>query len=136
MIFPSLSPMGKIQLGLLAAGALSISACDDPPNADEAHRQALTNAQDNLLPCARVGGDDFAPECWFERAQSDDGPIIVVHRPDGGFQRFSIVGDDLALVAADGADEVNARVAGNMLELTIGGYAYLFPARPQAEDGE
>lgn len=82
------------------------------------------------VDCRPVGGAPFDGACTVERMKSDDGTVLVLRSPDGGFRRLLIVGDGRGVVAADGAEPVAVAPAGAAhIVATIGGMQYRLPAR-------
>ncbi len=117
---------------IAATALLLLAACQgasDPEAEQRAeHEEELQSAGDDRIACAPEGGDDFAPECWFERSSVEQRQILVVHTPSGEFRRLEIVSDGRGLIAADGAEQVRSQISGDMLEVQLGGYRFLFPA--------
>lgn len=80
--------------------------------------------------CRPVGGPPFEAACTVERMKSDDGTVLVLRSPDGGFRRLLVVRDGRGLAAADGAEPVSVAPAGAAhIVATIGGMQYRLPAR-------
>ena len=75
------------------------------------------SAGDKIL-CA-IGSAEFADVCTVERA----GSSFVIHRPDGGFRRFEMSGNEVT--ALDGADPVTVTpISDGVYELGIDGDRY------------
>lgn len=88
--------------------------------------QAEAGAQ--RIDCALGEGAQFAADCLVERSDVEDTSIVTVRHPDGGFRRFEQVGDGRGLIIIDGADEATLDYAGDVLEVTVAGDRYRFPA--------
>ncbi|WP_374405455.1 hypothetical protein [Pelagerythrobacter sp.] len=110
--------------------ALALAACsgDAPVQA-----QAEEGAQ--RIECAIGSGAEFAADCLIERTAIDDATVLVVRHPDGGFRRFEQLAGGAGLAAYDGADNVEQQLAGDVLEVSVAGDRYRFPARP-AQDSD
>lgn len=82
------------------------------------------------VECRPVGGAPFEAVCTLERMKGDDGTVLLVRSPDGGFRRLLVVRDGRGVVSADGAEPVAVAPAGAAhIEVTIGGMQYRLPAR-------
>lgn len=110
-----------------AAGALALAACSSGDAAVRAH--AEEGAQ--RIECAIGPGAEFGADCLVERGEADGVAVLTVRHPDGGFRRFAQMPDGRGLSAFDGADPVEQELAGALLEVSVAGDRYRFPARPQ-----
>jgi len=116
--------------GLLLLGAITaIAACSAEP-ASDATGAAPAKAGDGVerIACALQGAAGFERQCLVERAPQDGVLYLVVRHPDGAFRRFQVLKDGRGLAVADGADEAETRLSGNILEVTVGKDRYRFPA--------
>jgi hypothetical protein len=114
---------------LLLAGCGS--AIPDPQRTSNAAAgTAVDAAPDGRIACALPGATTFAPQCTVDRAETQEGVVLTVHQPDGGFHRLRLVDDGRGVVAADGAEEAKVAVLGaDGVEVAIGGARYRLPAR-------
>lgn len=110
-----------------AAGTLALAACSSGDAAVQA--QAEEGAQ--RIECAIGPGAEFGADCLVERGEADGVAVLTVRHPDGGFRRFAQMPDGRGLSAFDGADPVEQELAGALLEVSVAGDRYRFPARPQ-----
>lgn len=99
-------------------------------SADAGQRQAQEGAE--RIECALGEGSDLAPDCLVERRAKGGERILVVRHPDGGFRRFQQVDDGRGLIVADGSDDAQRSLDGEMLDITVGNDRYRFPARTTA----
>ncbi len=82
------------------------------------------------VECRLADRPDFEPGCTIERTASPDGPVLVLRRGDGSFRRLLIVRDGRGVVAADGAESVTVRSAGeDHIEVSAGDMVYRLPAK-------
>ncbi|MCM8731352.1 hypothetical protein ACFO8O_10315 [Hephaestia sp. GCM10023244] len=99
-------------------------AAPDSPAPQPAETGASGAASGNHIACAPEGAAGFSTVCTLER----EGDVLVVRNPDGGFHRLSI-GEDGSITAADGAEAAGVTaLAGNQIEVMIGGDRYRLPA--------
>src|SRR5688572_12671575 len=82
-----------------AAILLLLAACDAP----DAAGAPQAADPDDLIECAVNGAAAFARECVVERTPADEGLILTVRHPDGGFRRFVATTDGTGVATADGA---------------------------------
>lgn len=104
---------------------LAVSACGRGVEAQNA-----TAESDGRIDC-RIGGDtQFIRACSVERTRGADGILLTVTKPDGGFRRLMQTRDGRGVIAADGAEQAEIRIAGdNLIEVTIAGDSFRLPAR-------
>ena len=127
----------RISEVLAAAGALlALAACDPGPVktkaelAQDARAQAERDTAEGRIPCALGGGDAFTTRCTIDRAQTQDGLMLTIRHPDGGFRRFRLLADGRGLEAADGAERASVQISGrHQIEVATGGERYRLPAQ-------
>lgn len=109
-----------------AAAIFLLSGCGD----GAADPSAIPAADDaSAIDCAPPGQQDFARVCTVDRMRDDEGLILTLRQPDGGFHRLRVTTDGRGVVAADGAEEAAVGVIdGNRIEVAIGGARYRLPA--------
>ena len=129
-------PISKFAVPLILA--VSLSACggneaDDLKNAEsDAAEQA---ALDGKIECALAGSAAFERTCTTEQIAANDGKILVIRHPDGGFRRFDILTDGRGLAPADGFDETKISLMdGGMIEVSSGDDKYRLPAQIKGKD--
>ena len=83
-------PLMRVAAGL----ALLLAACS--PSASDA-------PAGDVIDCALGGAAGFSHDCSVERSEQNGDPVLIVHHPDGGFRRFTVLDDGESLTAADGA---------------------------------
>ncbi|QYU66761.1 hypothetical protein J4558_17550 [Leptolyngbya sp. 15MV] len=104
-----------------------LSACDSAV-------QPLASEGAKELVCAIGPRSEFRADCRAERVAVAGEEQIVVRHPDGSFRRFTMLPDGAGIEAADGADAAVQKLSEGMLEVTVAGDRYRFPARPVAGD--
>jgi len=90
------------------------------------------------IPCAVAGSAELKPVCAVERVREQDRLVLVVHHPDGGFRRFTVMTDGSGLAVADGALVAVTRLDGDRLDVSLGADRYLFPVtrKPHAAESK
>ncbi len=79
--------------------------------------------------CMVNGETQFAPLCTLRQSTSDDGQILTLSSPSGGFRRLRVTDDGRGVVAADGAVPADVMPLGaKLIEVTIGNDHYRIPA--------
>ena len=112
------------------AALLLLTACGD---SGRDNREALAADPANRIACAVEGATTFSSSCIVERAAGEDGPILTLHHPSGGFRRLLVTGDGRGVVAADGAEPARVSViADDRIEVSIAGDSYRLPATIKA----
>lgn len=111
---------------------LALASCGQGDRAGEQQSGAkITHArapESGGIPCAR-GEGALAPDCTIDRTPTQDGVILTIHHPDGGFRRLKIARDGRGVIAADGAQPAKVTVTGaHEIEVAIGGDRYRLPA--------
>ena len=86
-------------------------------------------ADSGRIDCAPAGSSDFSRQCTVDRATTDQGLVLTVRRPDGGFHRLLVTRDGRGVVAADGAEKAKVSITGaRQIEVAIGGDRFRLPA--------
>lgn len=95
-----------------------------------AEEKSATLDDDGKIDC-RVGADtQFTRFCSLERTRTEQGILITVRKPDGGFRRLLTTRDGRGVIAADGAEQAEVTiVADNLIEVAIAGDSFRLPAR-------
>lgn len=126
------TPTSRIALFALA---IALTGCGErrpapgPIASAEADQRDRANAAGRIV-CALGGGSDFARQCTVEEMATDQGTILTLRHPDGGFHRLLIIHDGRGVIAADGAEAAKVTVVDKgMIEVAIGGARYRLPAR-------
>lgn len=123
-------------LGLSACGGNS--APDQPAARTETSTSAAPSAGDDTavddrIACATGGKTALSMNCRIERTQTEEGLVITVRHPDGGFRRVLVVKDGRGVVPADGAEPAQVVLTGqNQIDVTIGRDRYRLPAVAKA----
>lgn len=93
-------------------------------------QKSATIEDDGKIDC-RVGADtQFTRFCSLERTKTEQGTLITVSKPDGGFRRLLTTRDGRGVVAADGAEQAEVTIVGdNLIEVAIAGDSFRLPAR-------
>jgi hypothetical protein len=100
-----------------------LTSCGSPPPA----------APDSRIDCQPQGEAAFSRACTVETFDSDDGRLLTIRKPDGGFRRLRVTTDGRGVVAADGAERSRVTILpGNLIEVEIGGDRFRLPARVRA----
>jgi hypothetical protein len=113
-----------------AAILLLLAACDAP----DAAGAPQAADPDNLIDCAVSGAAAFARECVVERTPADEGLILTVRHPDGGFRRFEVTDDGTGVATADGAQAAKVSLREGGIEVAVGTDRYRFPATIADDD--
>jgi len=104
-----------------------LAACDKAPGTGSTRQPAATAPAG--IPCAIHGDKAFANGCSVERSTTEEGLVLVLHHPDGGFRRLLVTTDGRGVVAADGSEQASVSVVGpGMIEVAIGEDRYRLPA--------
>ncbi|KQM66718.1 MULTISPECIES: hypothetical protein [unclassified Sphingomonas] len=119
------------RLALIAV--LLLAGCDrtaDPAvlaNIEADQRAAADDA--GRIECAAEAARPLAADCTIERTVDNDGTLLTLRQPDGGFHRLRIARDGRGVVAADGSEAAKVTVVGDdRIEVAIGGARYRLPA--------
>ena len=121
---------------------LGLSACGEKSTPDQrvarpqttASAEPATDVVDNdRIACATGGETALSMNCRIERTQTDEGLVITIRHPDGGFRRVLVVKDGRGVVPADGAEPAQVVLTGqNQIDVTIGSDRYRLPAVAKA----
>ena len=130
----------RLTATLIACGVL-LAGCEvkkeDESDAPPAAEKAATHAANGneLIECAIGGAQWFLRECEVEKSQDDDGAkVLVVHHPDGGFRRFTVMTDGSGLATTDGAVAADSAIVEDRLDVRVGDDRYRFPATVRPKD--
>jgi ribosomal protein L34 len=104
---------------------LFLAACGRPVEQANA-----TLEDDGRIEC-RIGADtEYSRHCSVERARTEQGTLLTVRKPDGGFRRLMTTRDGRGVVAADGAEQAQVSIVGeDLIEVGIAGDSFRLPAR-------
>lgn len=109
---------------LASAGLAACSPAEEKP-------------QGRVIDCALAGAAKFLPDCFVQDSRAGQQRFLTVRHKDGSFRRFAMVDDGRGVIAADGADEASAKwTAEGVLEVTVAGDRYRFPARMKPDAGK
>ena len=119
----------SMQISNLAALAavLVLAGCKDQP-VPTATELAHEDDALEMVQCAIGEGSRLGPDCTVERIDGEEAPVLIVRHADGGFQRFEQLEDGRGLRTADGADEANLTLDGDILIVDVADNQYRFPA--------
>lgn len=118
----------------VSAALLSLAACGSKveTDAERAQREKAELARaeaEGRIPCAIGGAAEFTTGCTIERGRTQDGLILTIRHPDGGFHRLRVTSDGRGVVAADGARQATVSVIGDgTIEVAIDEARYRLPA--------
>jgi hypothetical protein len=120
-----------------AALLMLLAGCGGPGGADslaEAEQQAAASrAEDGRIACAVGGATSFADNCSIEQSAGEEGTILTIRHPDGGFRRLAIARDGRGVIAADGAETAIVKpIAEGLIEVQLGDARYRLPATVKA----
>lgn len=119
----------------VTAVLLSLAACGtkvetDAERAQRAKADLARAEAEGRIPCAVGGSTEFTTNCTIERARTQDGLILIVRHPDGGFHRLRVTSDGRGVIAADGARQAAVSVIDkDAIEVAIEDARYRLPAR-------
>ena len=121
--------------GTLAVAGLAFAmvACGGDGSASAASGDTGTPHRDRAptttsIACAPDGAQSFDATCSVERGEVEGKILLTVFHPDGGFRRFEQLPDGSGLAAVAGADAVTQTLSGDILEVSLAGNRYRFPA--------
>jgi len=119
-----------MRAGLLC---LALAACGDQPpeggnTAALGGAQARAEPDDGKVECAIGRGADWRRDCLAERSEGEDGAMLTLRHPDGGFRRFNVLTNGRGLASADGAERARIVLLGDRrIEVTVGEDRYRLP---------
>lgn len=112
------------------AALLFLAACSAQP-ADQSTNSAAAPAPgqpDRRIECRSTEAEPYARTCAIETFDSDDGRLLTVRKPDGGFRRLRVSNDGRGLVAADGAEQATmTNLRDGRILVSIGGDQFRLP---------
>lgn len=104
--------------------ALLLAACK------AAEQKVATLDDDGRIDCKIASDSQFQRFCTVERDRTDQGIVLTVRKPDGGFRRLLATRDGRGVAAADGAEAAEVTIIGeNVIEVAIAGDRFRLPAR-------
>lgn len=93
----------------------------------EAEQRAVAEDDGRVL-CAR-GSEELSRVCTVDRERRDEGLVLTLRSPDGGFRRLLVTSDGRGVVAADGAEPARVAVVGSdRIDVALGDHRYRLPA--------
>jgi hypothetical protein len=96
---------------------------------ESTHNAVAAAEEDDRIECRIGNAATFERFCAIERSESEQGLVLTVRKPDGGFRRLLVAEDGRGVVAADGAERTEVTViAGDRIEVAIGGDTFRLPA--------
>ena len=103
---------------------LALAGCDQGEGAQSPFANSASEKR-ALADCA-IGADaKWARNCVVEQ----DGELLTIRHPDGGFRRFHILGDRRGLASADGVEPAKIAVVSDaIIEVSAGEDHYRLPA--------
>ena len=112
---------------LLVPALLALSACGGSSGGTYAGP-----ADDDRIECRIGAARLFDRFCTVEVEETEEGRVLTVRKPDGGFRRLLVAEDGRGVVAADGAEEAEVAIVDeNLIEVEIGGDTFRLPATVQ-----
>jgi hypothetical protein len=118
----------------VALAGLLLAGCDQKVQT-KADAQAIQRGEEaralaeGRIPCAPGSGTSFDLTCTIDRSQTQDGLILTIRHPDGGFHRLRVATDGRGVVAADGAVEATVSIIDkDAIEVAIEDARYRLPA--------
>ncbi len=96
-------------------------------------RNIVAGADASLVACMVEGGKAFEPTCEIQREISEQGLILTISSPGGGFRRLLVTKDGRGVIAADGAEPALVTPLNDgMVEVAVGSDRYRLPATVKA----
>lgn len=104
---------------------LALTACDQGGDKAALPFAGSSQVREAFADCA-IGTDaTWARSCSVEQ----DGGVLTIRHPDGGFRRFQILDDQRGLASADGAESAKISIiADGQIEVSAGDDRYRLPA--------
>lgn len=104
---------------------LLVTACGGAPEGAE----VAGRANDERIACQTGEASGFELACTVRQTATEQGQVLTISDPSGGFRRLLIAMDGRGVVAADGAEPaVVTPVDGHSIEVALGGDRYRLPA--------
>ncbi len=122
-----------MRAALLLTLLLPLAACQP------ADQQNATLEADGRIDCRIANDDQFQRFCSVERERTEQGVLLTVRKPDGGFRRLLATRDGRGVVAADGAEATEVTIVGDdLIEVAVAGDRFRLPARvgPVPQQGQ
>ena len=114
------------------AGAAMLAGCSGGQGNEQmaaANGPAAPQNPGLAIECSLSGGRGFSRDCTVEQSSSDEGAILTIRHPDGGFRRLRVTQDGRGVAAADGALPAQVSVAGDrQIDIQVGEDRYRLPA--------
>lgn len=127
------------RLFFFSAAALLLASCSGR-SGDEALKEAEKEATqqaiaDGKIECALGGAKDFQRVCTTERTSTENGQLLTIRHPNGGFKSFRVLTDGRGLEPAHGFDaDFDIKVMDDgMIELRSANDLYRLPAKIKAD---
>lgn len=121
--------MRTYSLAALSLLAASCGKVEPTPTKSPLAGVASGSSGSGGIDCARGNGSTLKPACSIERTPTQDGVVLTIRYPDGGFRRLRVTGDGKGVVAADGAETARVTVTGpHEIEVAIADDRYRLPA--------
>lgn len=128
-ISSALLPAGVLLAGLLLPGCDRKAQTRAEAVAIKKGEEARAAAE-GRIPCSLSPKGAFDLTCTFERQQTQDGLVLTIRHPDGGFRRLRVTGDGRGVIAADGAKPATVSIIDkDSIEVDIADVRYRLPAR-------
>ena len=117
-----------IVLLVTACGGAADDAASGGGNQGISSNTIAAEAQPERVACA-IGRAEYADDCTIDRVATDEGTVLTIRHPDGGFRRLRVSADGEGIAAADGAvpTEILKR-SGTTVEVAIGDARYRLPS--------
>ncbi len=108
---------------------------DNSKVAEAEQKAAQAAEEDGRILCALDGTTKFERSCRMDRVAGQEGEVLVLSRPDGGFRRFRVMTDGTGVQPADGAEPAKlSLVDKGVLQIGIANDLYRLPAATADRD--
>ena len=92
----------------------------------------ISDPHDERIECRIGNARQFERFCTVEAGESEQGRMLTVRKPDGGFRRLLVTDDGRGVAAADGAETARVTIiADDRIEVSIAGDTFRLPATVQ-----